>query len=86
MIRALHERVGAESKQRCHGAEARQILLTTHSPDLVDAAEPDEVVPIERNAEGKTVLPALDRRQLKKWLKDFRLGELWRMRQIGGVP
>lgn len=73
-------------RERCSSDSARQALITTHSPDLVDAARPEEVLPIHRDVEGATVLNQLDRRKLKKWLKDFRLGELWRMRQIGGVP
>ncbi len=74
------------ARERCPESGTRQVLMTTHSPDLVDAAEPAEVVPLERNTSGATELVALDPVKLAKWLKDFRLGELWRMRQIGGVP
>lgn len=73
-------------RERCPQGSSRQVLLTTHSPDLVDAAEPSEIVPVERDSEGATALVPLDPQQLEKWLKSFRLGELWRMRQIGGVP
>lgn len=73
-------------RERCPQDGPRQVLLTTHSPDLVDAAEPEEVVPVERDPKGATVLRPLEPRQIKKWVQDFRLGELWRMRQIGGVP
>lgn len=73
-------------RERCPQGSSRQVLLTTHSPDLVDAAEPDEIVPMERNELGATEPLQLDPHQLQKWLKNFRLGELWRMRQIGGVP
>jgi predicted ATPase len=62
------------------------VLVTTHSPDLVDAAEPDEIIPVERDALGATRLRQLDQQKLGKWMRDFRLGELWRMRQLGGVP
>jgi len=72
-------------RERCPVGSSRQVLLTTHSPDLVDAAEPEEVVPVERDETGSTVLIPLDREHLGKWLKNYRLGELWRMRQIGGV-
>jgi hypothetical protein len=62
------------------------MLLTTHSPDLVDAAELGEVVPVERDDRGATKFLELDPDKTRKWLEDFRLGELWRMRQLGGVP
>ncbi len=73
-------------RERCPEDGTRQVLLTTHSPDLVDAAEPGDVVTVERDEQGATVLTEIDGPDLRKWLEDFRLGELWRMRQIGGVP
>jgi predicted ATPase len=73
-------------RERCPKGGPKQVLLTTHSPDLVDAAEVGEVLPVERDQNGGTKLLELDEVKTKKWLEDFRLGELWRMRQIGGVP
>lgn len=73
-------------RERCPDGGSRQIVMTTHSPDLVDAAEPQEVVPVERAEDGSTELRVLDQDKLKQWLEEFRLGELWRMRQIGAVP
>jgi predicted ATPase len=73
-------------RERCPRGGPKQVLLTTHSPDLVDAAEIDEVMPVERDEKGATRLLELDEQKTRKWLEDFRLGELWRMRQIGGVP
>ncbi|MBM4320537.1 MAG: hypothetical protein FJ125_11400 [Deltaproteobacteria bacterium] len=73
-------------RERCPRGEAKQVLLTTHSPDLVDAAEAEEVVTVERDERGATTLTRLEGKKLRSWLDDYRLGELWRMRQIGGVP
>jgi predicted ATPase len=73
-------------RQRCPAEGARQVLLTTHSPDLVDAADPEEVIPVERDEKGATTLLPLSPSKTRRWLKSFRLGELWRMRQLGGVP
>lgn len=73
-------------RERCPEDGARQVILTTHSPDLIDAAEPGEVVTVERDETGATVLMRPDPHTLRSWLKEFRLGELWRMRQLGGVP
>jgi len=69
----------------CGPRSHRQVVLTTHSADLVDCLEPSELRPIERGEVGDTVLRTLDKRQHVRWLKDFRLGQLWRMRRIGGV-
>jgi predicted ATPase len=73
-------------RERCPKNGTKQVLMTTHSPDLVDAATVDEIVPVERDSRGATVFRRLDPQKIKQWLNDFRLGELWRMRQIGGVP
>jgi predicted ATPase len=73
-------------REACPEGGARQVLLTTHSPDLVDAAEPNEVATVDRDSGGATVLRNLDGRSLGHWLQEFRLGELWKMRQIGAVP
>ncbi|MBM4355514.1 MAG: chromosome segregation protein SMC, partial [Deltaproteobacteria bacterium] len=71
-------------RQRCPAEGARQIVVTTHSPDLLDAAQTNEVVVVDRT-DGRTTLSRLRDRDLAKWRKEFRLGELWRMRQLGGV-
>jgi predicted ATPase len=73
-------------RERCPKGVGRQVLVTTHSPDLLDAAETEEVVVVDRNEAGVTELKRLDPVNLAEWRSDFRLGELWRMRQIGGVP
>ena len=73
-------------REYCPPDGTRQVLLTTHSPDVIDAAEPAEVVVVERNAAGATEFSRLSATRLRRWLQEFRLGELWRMRQIGGVP
>lgn len=72
-------------RERCPEGGSKQVLMTTHSPDLVDAGEIGEVLPVERDEKGATRLLELDPVKTGKWLEDFRLGELWRMRQIGGV-
>jgi len=72
-------------RARCPSEGTRQVLVTTHSADLVDAAELEEVVTVERAADGATRLARLSPKEHRRWLDDFRLGELWRMRQIGGV-
>lgn len=73
-------------RERCPQGGGRQVLVTTHAPDLLDAAQPPEVVIADRDREGHTQLRRPEAKSLSDWLEDFRLSELWRMRQIGGVP
>ena len=62
-----------------------QIFVTTHSDILVDAlTDTPEAVIVCEKSEGATQLRRLDATQLKPWLEEYRLGELWTSGEIGG--
>ncbi len=62
-----------------------QLIVTTHSPSLVDAFSDDpESVCISEKVEGSTVIQRLSQQDLAVWLKDYSLGNLWTSGQIGG--
>ena len=63
-----------------------QLILTTHSADLVDALSdrPEAVVVCERDFDNSTQFKRLQRADLDVWLQRYRLGELWRKGEIGG--
>ena len=69
-------------------ASARtQLLVATHSSDLIRWLRPDEVVVIDKQ-EGKPTFtwandPALN---LEEWLKEYTLADLWFMGNLGGRP
>ncbi len=69
-----------------YASERAQIVITTHSPDIVDqfTAEPDAVVVCERGFDGETQFKRLSQDNLKDWLEDYRLGEIWKKGVIGG--
>jgi predicted ATPase len=55
-----------------------QVLLTTHSPYLLDYAQPEEVRVVTRNEKfGTQITPMTDIPNLKDELSEFKLGELW---------
>lgn len=66
-------------------ADRRQVIVATQSPLLVDAFALDEVFVLELR-DGRTELqpPAPD--QLRTWLDEFSLGELWQKNLLGGRP
>ena len=68
-----------EASSRC------QLFVTTHSDVLVDALTdvPEAVIVCEK-LEGATQLRRLEPEQLKPWLEQYRLGELWTRGEIGG--
>jgi len=62
-------------------SQKTQIIITTHSPQLIDRMKPDDVIVTEKE-DGKTTLRRLDAESLKRWLKRYTLGELWTMGKL----
>ncbi len=63
----------------------RQIIVATHSPDLIHWLEPKEVLVVEK-AEGQTSLTWANEMDIAGWLEEYTLGDLWRMGNLGGRP
>ncbi len=54
-----------------------QLIVTTHSPQLVDHLEPGEVVVMDK-VDGVTQIRHFEKTErLKAWLQKFSLGQLW---------
>ena len=66
-------------------AGRRQVIAATQSPLLVDAFELREVFVLELR-DGRTELHTPDADQLRKWLDEFSVGELWQKNLLGGRP
>ena len=64
-----------------------QLVVTTHSDALVSALtdQPDAIVACERPG-ASTVLRRIDPKKLAGWLEDYRLGDLWRIGELGANP
>ncbi len=59
-------------------AERTQVVITSHSPEFLDAfSEMSPVVTLCNWADGQTHLYTLDAERLKKWLDQYRLGHLF---------
>jgi len=62
-----------------------QLIVTTHSDSLVsEFTDMPECVLICEREETGTKLRRLDRAALTEWIEKYRLGELWRMGELGG--
>ena len=59
--------------------------MSTQSPLLLDYFEPEEILVADR-VNGGTQLTRLQSPQLKKWLEDYSMGQLWEKNEIGGRP
>jgi predicted ATPase len=66
-------------------SERMQLVVTTHSSDLIDAfsGTPSAVLVCEKHA-GKSTIKRLDGDALSDWLKRYTLGQLWRTGELGG--
>jgi predicted ATPase len=67
-------------------SQQKQILVTTHSPELVDALsdDPESIVVCEKDPDEGTQFHRLSSSDLEAWLERYTLGELWRKGEIGG--
>ncbi len=66
-------------------ARNRQIIVATQSPLLVDVFDLDQVFVLEIE-DGRTELRRPDADQLRTWLDEFSVGELWQKNLLGGRP
>jgi predicted ATPase len=59
-------------------AERTQVVITSHSPEFLDAfSEASPVVTLCNWEDGQTHIYTLDAERLKKWLAQYRLGHLF---------
>lgn len=69
-------------------AAAKQVIISTESPDLLDEFAADDVVvagiAADKDGNGSSVLRRLDEKELRVWLEDYSLGDLWRRNILGG--
>ena len=84
----LHPDAAAQVAELLVEASSRmQLVVTTHSESLVSALTdcPDAVITCERPGPA-TTLHRLDPDGLKHWLDEYRLGDLWKMGELGAYP
>lgn len=81
--RALHPLAQQTLVKLLHDAIERssgslQVIATTHSPDLIDACQPDEVRVFGRKTDGSAAIRMLtEYPEAAKWLSLLRVGEFW---------
>jgi predicted ATPase len=64
-------------------SQKTQLIVTTHSDILISALPTESVLVCERDNEGSH-LRRLNPEQLKEWLENYTIGDLWLMGEIGG--
>jgi predicted ATPase len=62
-----------------------QIILTTQSTTFLDNFEPEEIIVVDFR-DGHSLFRHLETEELKYWLEDYRVGQLWEKNVLGGGP
>lgn len=63
-------------------SEARQVIVSTQSAELVSQFDPDDIVVVSRKGRS-SAFARLDSDELSHWLEDYSLGDLWKMSVFG---
>lgn len=64
-------------------ATRTQVILTTHSPQLLDAfGDNPPVTTVTRWEDGETRLSVINGEELQRWLKEYSLGSLFRSNEL----
>lgn len=66
-------------------SEKTQVILSTQSINLIDNFEPEDIIVTDRKENG-SVFERLNSEELKGWLEDYTLGDLWGQNKLGAQP
>lgn len=75
------------AEELLQASERTQIVVTTHSPELISGLEhvPESVLVCEKDFDNATSITRLDQTSIRRWLEVFSsLGDTWRSGAIGG--
>jgi predicted ATPase len=62
-----------------------QVIISTQSPTLLDEFEPQDVVVVNRR-EGRSTFDRLNLDELREWLAEYSVAELWQKNVLHGGP
>lgn len=66
-------------------ARGCQIIISTQSVNLINHFEAEDIITVDRK-DGQSVFNRLNNNNLKNWLEDYTLGDLWTKSIINGQP
>ena len=64
----------------------RQVIVATQSVGLLNYFEPEDLLIVERTPQGETTFARKTSDELRDWLQDYSLGQLWESNLLGGRP
>lgn len=67
--------------------EYTQVVMATQSPRLLDSFDYKDIIVAEKDrGTGCTLLRRLDEADIKIWLEEYSLSQIWEKNIIGGQP
>ena len=66
-------------------ARNRQVIISTQSVQLIDKFSPEDIIVVDRK-DKESVFRRLSSNDLKGWLDEYSLGELWQKNLFGANP
>lgn len=66
-------------------SQGTQVILATHSPQLLNHFEVDDVLIFEKNEHNETVVSTKDEDDFENWNDHYSTGKLWLDGKLGGV-
>ena len=62
----------------------KQIIISTQSVELLNEFDVEDVVVVNKDNDGSSKFSRLKEDELKDWLDDYTLGDLWQKNILGG--
>ena len=78
-LKILAEMMQAAARQ------GKQVIATTQSVTLINQFAPEDIIVADRK-DSQSVFRRLDEKEIKDWLDEYALGEIWEKDIIGGTP
>ncbi|SHE22901.1 AAA family ATPase [methanotrophic endosymbiont of Bathymodiolus puteoserpentis (Logatchev)] len=66
-------------------SEKKQLIISTQSVELINELMPEDVIVVDQEEEAST-FKRLVPEELKDWLEDYSIGDLWKQNVLGGRP
>ncbi|MCK5295732.1 MAG: AAA family ATPase, partial [Alphaproteobacteria bacterium] len=65
--------------------QEKQVIASSQSVTLINEFNAEDILVVDRKGD-ETVFTRLDEEEIKEWLEDFSIGEIWEKNIIGGTP
>jgi len=66
-------------------AESKQLIVSTQSVELVNELSPEDIIVVDQENDAST-FKRFTQEELKGWLEEYSLGEMWKCNILGGRP